>query len=77
MPRIIGNFYLKVRSANASVEDVRSLLQVIRNWERERHAEIVVGVDAPGITKEEAHFVLRDINPPFDHQVFGRLRLLS
>jgi len=71
MSRLIGEMKLELSSDDVSIEDVRTLLQAIRDWEQKRRAvDIFITLDAPGMRNEEMKFVLDNIDPPFKHQEF-------
>lgn len=74
MPRIVGKVELNLKADNCSVEDVRTLLQAIRDWEQNRQLDIFVGVNAPEMTNDETKYVFDNIRPPFAKQTFLPLK---
>ena len=70
MPRMIGRIELKIISEETSVEDVRTLLQAIRDWEQARGMDSFIGVDAPEMTNEETAWVFNNLTPPLSRQIF-------
>ncbi len=75
MPAIIGAIELTLKSDDStSVEDLRSLLQAIRDWEQKTQVDIFLGVNAPGITKDEIEWILDNMLPPFKKRVFIPLK---
>ncbi len=65
MSGVSGKIELQLTAEEASVEDVRTLLQAIRDWETKRKMGIFVGVFAPWMTDEDSKFIFDNIKPPF------------
>lgn len=60
---------LSIKSDELDKEDLRALLQAIRDCEMANFKEkkIFVSVEAPDMTSEDMTDILTSINPPYDY----------
>ncbi len=60
---------LQVKSTQLTKEDLRLLLQAIRDCEQKnfKDKEIFVGAEAPELTADEMAEIVKSIKPPFNY----------
>ena len=60
---------MSIKTDQLDKEDIRALLQAIRNCEMSTfpEKEIYVSVEAPDMTSEDMTDILMSINPPYDY----------
>lgn len=59
---------VQVKSEQLTKEDLRLLLQAIRDCEQKnfKNKEIFIGAEAPNLTIDEMSEILKSITPPFN-----------
>lgn len=59
----------QIKSEELNRDDVRLLLQAIRDCEQKnfKDKKIFVGVEVPDLTVDEMGEILKNINPPYDY----------
>lgn len=59
-----GEIELNLKSDSLSVEDVKILLQAIRDWEQKRQIDIFIGINAPWMSNDETGYIFNSLEPP-------------
>lgn len=60
----VGEVELNLKSDNLSVEDIKILLQAIRDWEQKRQVDIFVGINAVWMSNDETQYIFDNLKPP-------------